>query len=155
MAHGKSSCPLFQRGGGAQLRNGRPGAERELCGGCAEKLRELCGSCGSCAEKLRELCGKAAGAVRKNCGGCAGKLRNGAVCSGGRFFFTKPSGKENLQKKNPLYHIQRNYVCLDIHFTSKVDCAAWELRLECRLLVFSHCANTHRNSVICMAKLRM
>ena len=73
--------------GGTQLRNGRPGAERELCGSCAEKLRELCGSCagavrelcGSCAEKLRELCGKAAGAVRKNCGGCAGKLRESVL----------------------------------------------------------------------------
>ena len=49
--------------GGTQLRNGRPGAERELCGSCSEKLRELCGSC---AEKLRELCGKAAGGVRKS-----------------------------------------------------------------------------------------
>ena len=43
-----------------------------------------------------------------------------------------------------LYHIQRNYVCLDIHFTSKVEAALGKLCLERRLLVFRHCAITHQ-----------
>ena len=69
-----TAAPRGSAEGGTQLRNGRPGAERELCGSCSEKLRELRGSCaeklrelcGSCAEKLRKLCGKAAGGVRKS-----------------------------------------------------------------------------------------
>ena len=56
-----------------------------------------------------------------------------------------------------LHHIQQNYTYsteLYIH-TSERNVAIGKLRPERRLLIFGHCANTHRNSVICMAKLHM
>ena len=55
-----------------------------------------------------------------------------------------------------LYHIQRNYVCLDMHLTSDANVLnLGKFGYEGRHLLLRHCANTRDVIIMCMTKLHM